>query len=88
MKAVAMMTPEPKYLMMKKKIWGTRTRDCFLKKRGIRQPMNEPKKMTKIADMRKPMRPSYSLPASQSIVTVNASGSRLERMAMVIFRVR
>jgi hypothetical protein len=32
------------------------------------------------------MRPSYSFPASQSTVTVKASDSRLERMAMVIFR--
>jgi hypothetical protein len=34
--------------------------------------MKDLKKMTKIADMRRPMRPSYSLQASQLIVTVKA----------------
>ena len=46
--------------------------------------MNDPKKITKIADMRKPMRPSYSLPESQSIVTVKAPDSALEVIAIVV----
>lgn len=53
MKAVAMMTPEPKYLATKKAILGTRMRSERASMMGTTAPRNEPIIMTKMLDMRR-----------------------------------
>jgi len=74
-KAVAMITPDPKNFATKKIQPGN---PLFLLQRraktGKRAPNEEPIKMTKMDDIRKPMRPSNSLPVSQ------ASPSRFKRV--------
>src|SRR4051812_9026639 len=67
MKVVAMMTPDPKYLAMKKHHLGN---PPSLPKRrantGNTAPNMEPTMITKMEEMRSPMRPSNSLPGSQA----------------------
>lgn len=66
MNAVARMTPEPKYLAMKKAQDGTPTPGFLAAKTGNHVPRNDPTRMTKMAEMRMPMRPSKSLSVGQS----------------------
>lgn len=89
-----MITPEPKYFVMKKAIGGTRIRVVRAAMIGRRAPWFamsfyswntcnwlwerytpsiEPIPMTKIAEILVPSRPSYSLPVSHSIVTLDVS---------------
>jgi hypothetical protein len=66
MKAVATMTPEPKYLAMKKAHEGTPAPGCLAAKTGNHEPRKDPTRMTKIDEMRTPMRPSKSFSEGQS----------------------
>lgn len=63
--AVAMMTPDPKYFAMKKTQFGTSL--CLLRFAitGKTAPKVDATRMTKMDEMRTPMRPSYSLEPSQ-----------------------
>ena len=65
MKAVATITPEPKYFAMKKAQAGTPNPFRLAAKTGNQVPRNDPIIITKMDDIRVPMRPSYSLPGSQ-----------------------
>lgn len=71
MKAVATMTPEPKYLAMKKAHDGTPTPWCLAAKTGNHVPRKDPTRMTKMAEMRTPMRPSKSLSVGQSAMAAS-----------------
>lgn len=62
MKAVATMTPEPKYLAMKKAHSGTPMPLCLPAYTGKTAPIADPTMMTKMEEMRRPIRPSNSLP--------------------------
>lgn len=62
MKAVAMMTPEPKYFAMKKAVLGTCMRLDLASTMGTTAPKRLPTRMTKMELMRSPRWPSYSLP--------------------------
>lgn len=64
MKAVAMMTPEPKYFAMKKAVLGTRMRLDLASAMGTTAPKRLPMRMTKMELMRRPRPPLYSLPES------------------------
>lgn len=64
MKAVAMMTPEPKYFAMKKAVLGTRIRLDLASAMGTTAPRRLPMRMTKMELMRRPKPPLYSLPES------------------------
>ena len=66
MKAVARMTPDPKYFAMKNAQEGTPTPGFLAAKTGNQVPRNDPTRMTKMAEMRMPMRPSNSLSVGQS----------------------
>jgi len=66
MNAVARMTPDPKYLAMKKAQEGTPTPGFLAAKTGNHVPRKDPTRMTKMAEMRMPMRPSKSLSVGQS----------------------
>ena len=66
MKAVARMTPDPKYLAMKNAQEGTPTPGFLAAKTGNHVPRNDPTRITKMAEMRMPMRPSKSLSVGQS----------------------
>lgn len=72
MKAVAMMTPEPKYFAMKKAVLGTCMRLDLASTMGTTAPRRLPTRMTKMELMRRPRRPSYSLP-----VSTGAEGQRV-----------
>lgn len=65
MKAVATMTPEPKYLAMKKAHSGTPMPLCLPAYTGKTAPIADPTMMTKMEEMRRPIRPSNSLPLAQ-----------------------
>ena len=65
MKAVVTITPEPKYLAMKKAHAGTPIPCRLAAKTGNHVPRKLPTRITKMDDMRVPMRPSYSFPGSQ-----------------------
>ena len=66
MKAVAMMTPEPKYLAAKKHfaISLLLIPRCRVQV-GKTAPTSDPTRMTKIEEMRTPISPLKSLPLSQ-----------------------
>lgn len=70
------MTPEPKNLAAKKQ---RLVKDLLVEEQesnsGTTQPNMEPMKITKMAEMRIPTLPSYSLPNEQSIVTMNSASS-------------
>lgn len=66
MKAVAMMTPEPKYFATKKAVLGTRMRLDRASTIGTTAPRRLPTRMTKMELMRRPRLPLYSLPESTS----------------------
>ena len=65
MNAVATITPDPKYLQMKKTHSGTFIPLCLFAKTGKVAPIVEVTHIMKRAAMRRPMLPSYSLPVSQ-----------------------
>ena len=93
MKAVAMMTPEPKYFAMKNAHSGTPTPLCRLAYTGNaapvvvrdqavdaldglrRIPNSEPNSITKMAETRRPIRPSNSLSEVHAGLAVNVAGS-------------
>lgn len=77
MKAVAMMTPEPKYFAMKKAVLGTCMRLDLASTMGTTAPRRLPIKMTKMELMRRPRRPSYSLPVSTGAEGSARFGPRL-----------
>lgn len=58
MKAVATMTPDPKYFAMKNTQLGIPIPWCRRAKIGKTAPSVEPTKITKMADIRSPIRPS------------------------------
>jgi len=84
MNAVAIITPDPKYFVMKKAKGGTRMRFVRAAAIGSKAPIFElallwaaitrllclpsidPRPMTKIEDIRRPKRPSYSFPPPHS----------------------
>lgn len=78
--AVATMTPDPKYLQIKKTHSGTLSPLCRFAKMGKVAPIEEVTQMMKRAATRRPMRPSYSLPVSQAGL-VSASSCRAIRFA-------
>lgn len=65
MNAVARMTPDPKYLAMKKAQDGTPTPGFLAAKTGNHVPRNDPTRITKMDETRTPMRPSKSLSVGQ-----------------------
>lgn len=94
MKAVAMMTPEPKYFAMKNPHSGTPTPRCRLAYTGNaapvvvrdhavnapeiglrRIPNSEPSSMTKMAETRRPVRPSKPLSEVHAGLAVNVAAS-------------
>jgi hypothetical protein len=79
MKAVAIMTPEPKYFATKKARLRNFEVPKLRAKTGNTAPNIEPTIITKMDDIRKPMRPSYSFPVSQEGVAP-VSGSRTRRV--------
>lgn len=58
MKAVATMTPEPKYFATKNDQFGAPTLGCLTAKTGKHAPSSEPMRMTKMDEIRRAMRPS------------------------------
>lgn len=72
MNAVATITPEPKYFAMKKAHDGTPTPRCRAANTGNHVPKNDPTRITKMDDIRKPKRPSNSLPVSHVGTAVSA----------------
>lgn len=60
------MTPDPKYFAMKKAQEGTPTPGFLAAKTGNHVPRNDPTRITKMAEMRIPMRPLNSLSVGQS----------------------
>lgn len=77
MKAVAMMTPEPKYFAMKKAVLGTCIRLDLASTMGTTAPRRLPIRITKMELMRRPRRPSYSLPVSECAEGSARFGPRL-----------
>ncbi len=65
MKPVAMITPEPKYFATKNASFGTPTLGRLEANVGNHAPKKDPTKITKIADMRRPKRPSNSFSVAQ-----------------------
>merc|ERR1712169_114651 len=65
MKAVAMITPEPKYLQKKKTHSGIFKPACRFAKMGKVAPIEEVIQIINRAATRRPMRPSYAFPVSQ-----------------------
>ena len=72
MNAVATMTPEPKYLAMKKGQSGILTPLLRRAQTGKTVPSNDPTRMTKIAETLRPSMPLYSLPVSQALASASA----------------
>ena len=66
MKAVATMTPEPKYFAMKKAHEGTPAPGCLAAKTGNHVPRKDPTRITKMDEMRTPTRPSKSFSVGQA----------------------
>lgn len=82
MKAVATMTPEPKYLARKKAHCGT-PRPCLLEANtGNHVPNQAPTRITKIAEIRTPRRPLYSFPVSHAGGASGVSGATSEEVAV------
>ena len=66
MKAVATMTPDPKYFAMKKAHEGTPAPGCLAAKTGNHVPRKDPTRITKMDEMRTPTRPSKSFSVGQA----------------------
>jgi hypothetical protein len=71
MNAVARITPDPKYFAMKKAQEGTPTPGFLAAKTGNHVPRKDPTRMTKMDEMRTPMRPSKSLSVRQADMIVS-----------------
>jgi hypothetical protein len=65
------MTPDPKYFAMKKAQEGTPTPGFLAAKTGNHVPRKDPTRMTKMDEMRTPMRPSKSLSVGQADMIVS-----------------
>lgn len=78
MKAVATITPEPKYLATKNAHAGTPMPFLLAAKTGNHVPRKLPTRMTKMAEMRVPMRPSYPFPVSQAAIFAEIFASAVE----------
>jgi hypothetical protein len=89
MKAVATMTPEPKYFAMKKAHEGTPAPGCLAAKTGNHVPRKDPTRMTKMDEMRTPMRPSKSFSEGQADMVASLSVAPDGRAVAVVWtRVR
>lgn len=73
-KAVATMTPEPKYLATKKIQLGTPKPLFFAAKTGNKAPREEPTRMTKMEEILSPSRPSNSFPEHSSDMIAGRKG--------------
>jgi hypothetical protein len=89
MKAVATMTPEPKYFAMKKAHVGTPAPGCLAAKTGNHVPRKDPTRITKMDEMRTPMRPSKSFSEGQADMVTSVKVARGGKgVAVVWCRVR
>jgi hypothetical protein len=73
------MTPEPKYFAMKKAHVGTPAPGCLAAKTGNHVPRKDPTRITKMDEMRTPMRPSKSFSEGQADIVGYVAQSRTGR---------
>ena len=83
MKPVATITPEPKYFEKKKAHDGMHRLLLLFAMMGNRAPKLDVHSITKMADTRRPMAPSYSLPLAQAGAAAAASSALRSRKAKV-----